>query len=284
VTSSFTTASGADLIAPTVASASPVDAASGVPTNAVIQVQFNKQIDPLTVTNTTFQVVQAITAIPATGTVAVSPDGKTATFTPSAPLDSLTCYQVQLARSIADLEGQALSCCNSHFTTGQNTVSLAPIVVSLNQTSASVGSTVTIDGSYFGTSQASSTVTFNGVSATPQSWSDTQIIVPVPSGATTGPLLVTESGVASNSVMFRVTFAPSITGISPASATVGTVLTITGVNFGNSYDTTLVKFTSPNSLLVTPTSWTESSISVVVPATANSGNLTVQVDRAWRRC
>ncbi len=281
VTSSFTTASGADLIAPTVASASPVDAASGVPTNAVIQVQFNKQIDPLTVTNTTFQVVQAITAIPATGTVAVSTDGKTATFTPSAPLDSLTYYQVQLARSIADLEGQTLSCCNSHFTTGQNTASLAPIVVSLNQTSAPVGSTVTIDGSYFGTSQASSTVTFNGVPATPQSWSDTQIIVPVPSGATTGPLVVTESGVASNSVMFTVTFAPSITGISPASATVGTVLTITGTNFGNSYDSTLVKFTSPNSLLVTPTSWTESSISVVVPATANSGNLTVQVDGAW---
>jgi RHS repeat-associated protein len=280
VTSSFTTSSGADLIAPTVASASPVDAASGVPTNASIQVQFNKQIDPLTVTNTTFQVVQAMTGIPATGTVAVSPDGKTATFTPSAPLDSLTYYQVQLARSISDLEGQTLSCCNSHFTTGQNTASLAPIVVSLNQTYAPVGSIVWIDGSYFGTSQASSTVTFNGVPATPQSWSDTQISVPVPSGATTGLLLVTEGGVASNSVMFTVTFAPSITGISPASATVGTVLTITGTNFGNSYDSTLVKFSSPNSLLVTPTSWTESSISVVVPATANSGNLFVQVDGA----
>ena len=47
-------------------------------------------------------------------------------------------------------------------------------------------------------------MTFNGTAATPTNWTVTSIIVPVPSGATTGNVVVTVGGVASNGVSFTV--------------------------------------------------------------------------------
>jgi hypothetical protein len=49
-----------------------------------------------------------------------------------------------------------------------------------------------------------STITFNGVAAAPVSWSDTSIVAPVPAGATTGNVVVTAGGLASNGVLFTV--------------------------------------------------------------------------------
>jgi hypothetical protein len=85
------------------------------------------------------------------------------------------------------------------------TTSTAPVISNLNPTSGAVGTSVTITGSNFGASQGTSTVTFNGTAATPSSWSATSIIAPVPSGATTGPVVVRVGGVASNGVTFTVT-------------------------------------------------------------------------------
>src|SRR5208337_4100139 len=47
-----------------------------------------------------------------------------------------------------------------------------------------------------------STVKFNGIAATPTSWNATSIVAPVPTGATTGNVVVTVGGVASNGVAF----------------------------------------------------------------------------------
>jgi len=76
----------------------------------------------------------------------------------------------------------------------------------LSPTSGLVGTSVTISGANFGTAQGSSTVKFNGTTATPTSWRGTSIVVPVPSGATTGNVVVTVGGVASNGDMFFVLF------------------------------------------------------------------------------
>jgi hypothetical protein len=111
----FTTSSGADLTAPVVVSVSPANGASGVPTNAVVQLQFSKRIDPLTVTPSTFIVYPTNTGIPISGTIMVSADGRTATFAPSAPLSTTATYQVQATNGIVDLEGQSLSTFNSTF-------------------------------------------------------------------------------------------------------------------------------------------------------------------------
>jgi len=50
----------------------------------------------------------------------------------------------------------------------------------------------------------SSTVKFNGTVATPTNWNATSIVAPVPSGTTSGNVVVTVSGAASNGVGFTV--------------------------------------------------------------------------------
>src|SRR5207302_953137 len=76
----------------------------------------------------------------------------------------------------------------------------APSITSLNPTSGLVGASVTITGANFGATQGTSAVTFNGIAATPTSWSATSITAAVPSGATTGNVVVSVGGVASNGV------------------------------------------------------------------------------------
>src|SRR6185437_9647802 len=81
----------------------------------------------------------------------------------------------------------------------------SPTIANLSPSQGLIGTPVTITGTNFGSSQGSSTVTFNGTTAVPSSWSPTSIVVPVPAGATTGNVVVTANGVASNGLRFMVT-------------------------------------------------------------------------------
>jgi hypothetical protein len=87
-----------------------------------------------------------------------------------------------------------------------------PTITGLSPVAGTVGTNVTISGGNFG---ASGTVTFNGVSASPTSWGIGTIIVPVPVGATTGPVVVTAGGVTSNGYIFSLR--QGITSVTPAS-------------------------------------------------------------------
>jgi IPT/TIG domain-containing protein len=84
------------------------------------------------------------------------------------------------------------------------TVVQPPNLTSVNPTVGIAGQSITITGSNFGATQGSSTVTFNGVAATVASWSATSIIATVPAAATTGPVVVTVAGLASNGSTFVV--------------------------------------------------------------------------------
>ena len=84
------------------------------------------------------------------------------------------------------------------------TVVPSPSVSALSPTSGSIGTSITITGASFGATQGTSTVSFNGTISTPTSWSDTSITVPVPSGATIGPVIVTISGLAVTGPAFTV--------------------------------------------------------------------------------
>jgi len=57
----------------------------------------------------------------------------------------------------------------------------APVISGLTPSTGGIGSAVTIAGSYFGSTQGQSTVTFNGVVARIAAWSDTSIVAKVPS-------------------------------------------------------------------------------------------------------
>jgi YD repeat-containing protein len=79
-----------------------------------------------------------------------------------------------------------------------------PNIGGLYPTSGPIGASVTISGANFGTSQGTSTVTFNGTSATSTNWNASAITVPVPAGATTGNVVVTVGGQHSNFINFIV--------------------------------------------------------------------------------
>jgi hypothetical protein len=89
----------------------------------------------------------------------------------------------------------------------------APNITGVLPTSAGVGTSVTITGTDFGATQGTSTITFNGMAATPTSWNGTSIVVPVPNGCSTGNVVVTVGGASSNEVLFTVSALPP-----PASA------------------------------------------------------------------
>ena len=149
----------------------------------------------------------------------------------------------------------------------------APAITNLSPASGPVGASVTITGTTFGATQGSSAVTFNGVSATPSSWSATSIIAPVPAGATTGPVSVTVNGQVSNAVNFTVT--PKINSLSPTLGGVGTSVIINGSTFGATQGSSTVTF---NGVATTPTSWSASSIAAPVPAGAATGPVVVTVN------
>lgn len=150
----------------------------------------------------------------------------------------------------------------------------APSITSLSPTSGGVGATVTITGSNFGSTRGSSTVKFNGTAGTPSTWSATSIKLPVPAGATSGNVVVTVSGVASNGKAFTVLPTPTISSLSPTSGAPGASVTITGTNFGATQGTSTIKF---NGTAATPTSWSDTSIVAPVPSAATTGNVVVTV-------
>ena len=152
------------------------------------------------------------------------------------------------------------------------TVLPVPSISSVTPTSGAIGAAVMVTGTNFGTTQGTSTVTFNGTTATPTSWANAKIVVPIPVGASSGNVVVTVSGVVSAGVPFTVAPAPNIASLSPTAAPVGTPVAITGSGFGATQGSGTVKF---NTKVGSPTSWSDSSIVVPVPTGATTGNVVV---------
>lgn len=81
-----------------------------------------------------------------------------------------------------------------------------PVISSIDPTSGTIGSTVTITGSNFGASRDTSVVIFGDtISDSYASWSNSQIICAVPDGAESGNVMVITAAGTSNSFNFTVT-------------------------------------------------------------------------------
>jgi hypothetical protein len=93
------------------------------------------------------------------------------------------------------------------FATNGAPFNLVPNILALSPSAGPVGTAVTVLGNGFGASPGFGGVTFNGVSADVQSWSDTSIAVTVSQGATTGNVVVTAANLVgvSSGVNFTVT-------------------------------------------------------------------------------
>ena len=80
-----------------------------------------------------------------------------------------------------------------------------PWIGGLEPAAGPVGASVAIAGVNFGAVKGTSSVTFNGSAGATTSWSATSITATVPAGATTGNVVVTVGGKASNGAPFTVT-------------------------------------------------------------------------------
>lgn len=207
------------------------------------------------------------------------PSGISSPWTDNFTNDNQTAYILggsgtQSAPSITCFSG------TDRFTTlavAFNNASSGPHISGISPSCGLAGTTVTITGTSFGSTQGGSTVTFNGVTASVSSWSDTSIVVVAPS-STTGPVVVTTSS-ASNSVTFTYGTTVSITNLSPNVITYGShpiPVTITGTGFGASQGGSTVFFNGVD-LSSNVTSWSSTAIVVSVPPTISTGNVVVTV-------
>ena len=105
-------------------------------------------------------------------------------------------------------------CGSTTLTVGGAPAPSAPSITSLSPDFGPAGTVVSITGANFGLGPGTSTVTFNGVVAFPTMWSATSITVTVPTGATSGNVVVVVNGVASNGMPFAAFPTLSATGLS----------------------------------------------------------------------
>jgi len=151
------------------------------------------------------------------------------------------------------------------------------------------GTVLTIYGKGFGSSASGSqvsvlsSVTHTWTIWTPTSWSDTEIVVTVPSSMPLGAvwLNVTVNKLASIGVVpFTVGTPATVTGSSPQSGDPGTVVTIYGKGFGSSSggsDVSVLSSVTGTWSTWTPTSWSDTEIVVTVPSNTPLGAVWLNV-------
>jgi RHS repeat-associated protein len=154
----------------------------------------------------------------------------------------------------------------------------APSLTSLSPSSGPVGTAVNIYGANFGRGPwVANAVTFGGIPAAVTAWYPDFIQATVPSGVSGAVnVVVTANGYSSNALSFIAPLIPTLTSLSTSSGPYGTLVTITGTNFGASSGTSAVTFNGTGS--ATPLSWSSTSIVVRVPPCATSGNVVVTVN------
>lgn len=140
----FTTGTTIASIAPEIVSTVPANSATGVPLNQAVSAAFTEAINPLTITNATFQLTgPGGTAI--TGTVSYDAINFIATLTPTVPLTASSNYIATITNGVTDITGNPLGNTGApnpwHFTTGTTLVT-PPVVL---------GPTVSLFGAFGGT-------------------------------------------------------------------------------------------------------------------------------------
>jgi len=186
------------------------------------------------------------------------------------------------------------SCTGSNSTPDDNQLpGTGPSIFGLSKSSVNAGETLGILGSNFGLVQGAGTVTLNGVPLTVNAWGDNEIDVTVPGGTSSGVIIVTQNGTASESgqeaqifIGTQPSFTPVIVSISPDAARAGQEdISIVGTGFGQPGATSQVLFqdgvggtvagTIVNNPATSNPQWTATNIRVLVPAGARSGNVVV---------
>jgi len=132
----FETNSGPDTTTPSVVSVSPPPGSSGIPSNARVNVRFNKSIDPVTVTAASLRLLMGSTPVPSSLILA----DNLVILRPLTSLQPSTVYTLQGA-GITDVAGNPLGALTSSFTTAVSAVddNTFPTLVSVAPADRSTG-------------------------------------------------------------------------------------------------------------------------------------------------
>jgi hypothetical protein len=148
-----------------------------------------------------------------------------------------------------------------------------PNITGISPTPAVAGQQLTITGTSFGSTSA--WVVFGSIGDPwVTSWTDTQIVTPVPNNAPSGTVAVyvqNSSGAPSSTYNLTVVY-PNIISIAPSPVQPGQQVTITGTNFGSANG--FVVFGTIGYPWVT--SWTDTQIVTPVPTNAVTGPVYIQ--------
>ena len=108
---SFTTGSAPDAIRPTVISTVPAPNAGNVATNTAISASFSEDMNPSSISPTSFTLVNSSMGTSVAGSVTYSVAARTATFTPAngALLASSSSFTARIGTAVTDLAGNALA-------------------------------------------------------------------------------------------------------------------------------------------------------------------------------
>jgi len=190
-----------------------------------------------------------------------------------------------------------------------------PVVDAIAPPVGTPGSIMVISGSNFGDTRQGGEVTIAGARLTSTSyreWSDTRISVRIPENVGSGQVFVTTRSGKSNGLLFTnrthipVILSgplkpgyPYISSIDPSEGTVGTLVTVSGLNFGFEKGGGKIYFTATGTSEESRSqtvdvlsdsipdseedfdceSWTDQEIRVYVPDGAASGNIRIKTDR-----
>ena len=109
-----------------------------------------------------------------------------------------------------------------------------PTVSGISPTYGGIGASVTITGSNFGSTQGTSTISFNGIPATSiTSWSNNQVVAVFPANATSGPVTIVRNSIRSNGNFTFTMYHPVITGITPPAGQANATVVVTGSGFSS---------------------------------------------------